>query len=73
MDCVMITLNEYRDLLEGWHRLSALESGGVDNWEGYGWSLSIYCKEEDVKSIDELVQRSIDKMELINLGKEDDT
>lgn len=73
MDCVMITLSEYRDLLEAWHRLSALESEGVDNWEGYGWSLLSYCEEEKAMSIDELVQRDIDKMELINLGKEDDT
>lgn len=67
MDCVMITLSEYRDLLKGWHRLSALDYGGVDNWEGYGWSLNAYCEEEGVESIDELVQRSISKMELINL------
>lgn len=72
MDCVMITLDEYRDLLKAWHRLSALESGGVDNWDWYGYSIKDYCEENGAKDIDDFVQRDINKMELINLGKEDD-
>ncbi len=40
-----ISKEEYEDLLDRDKKLSALEAGGVDNWEGYGESLSQYCNE----------------------------
>jgi hypothetical protein len=44
-----ITKEEYDELVDRDRKLTALECGGVDNWEWYGESLSQYYdeKEED--------------------------
>ena len=42
-----ITKEEYDELIKRDEMLSALEQGGVDNWEWYGESLSQYFGEED--------------------------
>lgn len=42
-----ISKEEYEELLERDRKLSALEAGGVDNWEWYDESLSQYYDEED--------------------------
>ena len=34
--------NELVDLIAAWHKLDALEIGGVDNWPDYGAVLSEY-------------------------------
>ena len=41
---------ELKDLLKAYHKLSALEGGGVDNWSWYGDSLYHYL-DEYAKSI----------------------
>lgn len=41
-----ISKEEYENLLDRNRKLSALEAGGVDNWEWYGESLSQYYNEE---------------------------
>ena len=40
-----ISKKEYEELLDRDRKLSALEAGGVDNWEWYGESLSQYYNE----------------------------
>ena len=40
-----ISKEEYEDLLDRDRKLSALEAGGVDNWEWYEESLSQYYNE----------------------------
>jgi hypothetical protein len=41
----MISESELKDLLTGYYTLMALEHGGVDNWEGYGWSIRDFIKD----------------------------
>ena len=43
----IISKKEYEELMERNRKLSALESGGVDNWEWYSESLSQYYDEEE--------------------------
>ncbi len=45
-EMVTITKLEYEDLLDAEAKLSALEAGGVDNWEWYGDSLQEYYKKK---------------------------
>lgn len=40
----IISRTELVELLEAYHRLAALESGGVDNWEWYCDSLNDYVR-----------------------------
>lgn len=42
-----ISKKEYEELLDRNRKLSALEAGGVDNWEWYSESLSQYYDDED--------------------------
>lgn len=42
-----ISKKEYEELLDRNRKLSALEAGGVDNWEWYSESLSQYYDEEE--------------------------
>lgn len=42
-----ISKKEYEELLDRNRKLSALEAGGVDNWEWYGESLSQYYDDEN--------------------------
>lgn len=42
-----ISKKEYEDLLDRDRKLSALEAGGVDNWEWYGDSLAQYYGEDE--------------------------
>ena len=42
MKFVKITHEEYRELKECELCLRLLECGGVDNWEGYDWSMEHY-------------------------------
>lgn len=37
--------HDLKNLLYQAHKLTALESGGVDNWGWYGESISEFCKE----------------------------
>lgn len=38
----LVEKNDLLEMLESCNRFRALESGGVDNWEGYSWSLGDY-------------------------------
>ena len=42
-----ISKEEYEDLLDRDRKLSALEAGGVDNWEWYSDSLAQYYGEDE--------------------------
>ncbi len=58
-----------RDFIRAWLRLQALESGGVDNWEWYGYSLRDFLEswaretdrdpEDEDLSFDEIVDEDI--------------
>lgn len=45
-EMVMITKEEYESLLEDSAWLNALESAGVDNWNGYDYAREIYNEGE---------------------------
>lgn len=50
---------ELLSLIEDSLTLTALESGGVDNWEWYGESIYEFCKNEKVKNIRELAEKDL--------------
>ena len=56
-----VSETELKDLLYCYHKLMALECGGLDNWEWYGWSISDYLAngEEVFNDLDELVEKEI--------------
>jgi hypothetical protein len=43
----MVTKERLKELLNAESKLLALENGGVDNWEGYSFSLESYLKEKE--------------------------
>lgn len=47
-DKVTISASEYKKMKRDLAKLSALEAGGVDNWEWYGESLSGWHKENAI-------------------------
>jgi len=49
MSEVKISKEEYKRLLDSYSKLSCLESGGVDNWDGYDDSMSEYLREKEVE------------------------
>lgn len=52
-DYVQLTREEYDHLCDREEKLSALEAGGVDNWEWYDESLSdYYANQEDERNDD---------------------
>ena len=46
-ETVTISSKEYKELLERDKLLSALEAGGVDNWEWYGASIEEHYQENE--------------------------
>ena len=44
---ITISVVEYTQLLDAQNKLSALKSGGVDNWEWYSESLADYYAEKE--------------------------
>lgn len=48
-DRVTISAAEYKKMQRDLAKLSALEAGGVDNWEWYGESLTAWRKENDLE------------------------
>ncbi len=44
---VTISRDEYERLQRAERKLSALEAGGVDNWDGYDWAMEALQDEED--------------------------
>lgn len=50
VEFITIPIEEYKKLQEYTHKLSCLESCGVDNWSGYGEAMEMYnenYKEEE--------------------------
>ena len=41
-----VSQDELKDLLYSANKMTALENGGVDNWDWYGESISDFIKEE---------------------------
>lgn len=62
---------ELRDYIRAWLRLQALESGGVDNWDWYGYSLRDFLEnwaketgrdpEDEDLDFDEIVNEEIEE------------
>lgn len=46
-DTVTISMEEYEELVDAKNILKALICVGVDNWEGYGYAMSMLDKEEE--------------------------
>lgn len=46
---IQITQKEYEELLDAQAKLTALESGGVDNWEWYSEAVKYYLAEKEKK------------------------
>ena len=46
-DTITISKEEYKRLLNAKITLNALICAGVDNWEGYGYAMSMLDEEED--------------------------
>lgn len=43
----------------------ALEQGGVDNWDWYGYSYTDYCNELGADSIDEIADQEIRTVKVV--------
>ena len=71
MDCILITQEEYKELLRDALLYRALEQGGVDNWEWCGDSIHDFLNAMNATRIEELVDKKIQGMELITIGEED--
>lgn len=52
----IIPENLFKELLDSYITLMALEGGGVDNWEWYGESVKDYYKELEVKNMEEAIE-----------------
>ena len=59
--------NLFKELLDSYITLMALEKGGVDNWEWYGESVKDYYKELEVKNMEEAIELFINDLELYTL------
>lgn len=46
-DTITISMEEYRRLVDAESTLEALICAGVDNWEGYGYAMSMLDEEEE--------------------------
>lgn len=63
----IIPENLFKELLDSYITLMALEGGGVDNWEWYGESVKDYYKELEVKNMEEAIELFINDLELYTL------
>lgn len=60
MNKVQVDAKRLAELEKAERKLSALEAGGVDNWEWYSESMSEFFKEEEQEEIiDELIENII--------------
>ena len=55
----LLTEKQLLELLESYHRLSALESGGVDNWSWYGESNEDYLAIDNDESFEDCARRDL--------------
>ena len=56
-----LTREELVKLIQSENELTALESAGVDNWEGYDYRLE-YLEENDAEDFRELAEREVDEI-----------
>lgn len=70
MDFCIVEKRLLKAYIEAANRYWALESGGVENWEGYGWSFENYinCLNEDeidytFENFDDIVEYDLKKMD----------
>lgn len=56
-----LTREELVKLIKSENELIALESAGVDNWEGYDYRLE-YLEENDAEDFRELAEREVDEI-----------
>ena len=52
--------SELLELLAAYHQLAALENGGVDNWEWYGYSVADYLEAHGKKKFEDIAQDELD-------------
>ena len=45
-DTITISMQEYIDLRRAYKKLTALEDGGVDNWEWYDEAMENYVEDD---------------------------
>lgn len=53
---LIILKKELTELIEAFYKLTALESGGVDNWEWYGESISDFLDRYWIENRDALIK-----------------
>ena len=56
-----LTREEFVKLIQSENELAALESAGVDNWEGYDYRWE-YLEENDAEDFRELAEREVDEI-----------
>lgn len=56
MSEVTISRDEYDRLQRAERKLSALEAGGVDNWDGYDWAMEALEAEEEPHKCNSLAE-----------------
>lgn len=56
-----LTREELVKLIQSENELAALESAGVDNWEGYDYRWE-YLEENDAEDFRELAEREVDEI-----------
>lgn len=56
-----LTREELIKLIQSENELAALESAGVDNWEGYDYRWE-YLEENDAEDFRELAEREVDEI-----------
>lgn len=57
--------SELLELLTAYHKLAALENGGVDNWRWYGYAVMDYLEGADKKSFDEIAKDELEAYEVV--------
>ena len=61
-DVCIISKNGLREILDGYFRYMALDQGGVDNWEGYSYSIGDFIEEEKATNFPDEEDLDIEKI-----------
>lgn len=57
--------SELLELLTAYHKLAALENGGVDNWEWYDYAVMDYLESSGKESFEEIVKDDLEAYEVV--------
>ena len=57
--------SELLELLTAYHRLAALEDGGVDNWGWYGHSIADYLEARGKENFEEIAKDDLEAYEVV--------